>query len=652
MKSHISRRVWAISWFCVAILVISAGVDVMKLRESVLHEKTSQTRQLVETVHGVLAHYQQQVAAGAIDIKTAQRTSREIIRNLRYDQNEYFWINDRSKPFPHMVMHPTQPQLEGKILDSNEYNTATHFQYGDSGKFQPTTEKTNSFSVFNQVIDAAGQGFVRYEWVRPLQDSLTQKPIPKLSYVRLFEPWDWVIGTGIYIDDIDYLVKRQMEYLLARTLGVGIILLGFTLLVVRGIKRIENNLVDQRKQMQALINATTESVLLLDSNGLIKALNQLAAQRFQRLPNEILGANFFDMLSPTLAETRKAACQEVIRTGEPMVIRDERNGISFENSIYPVSNQQGDITSVAVYAKDITDQQRAASTEELFRHLDTVVLKWQMGSVAVAQIFCDGLLPIFHLSGAWISKAEKDGRLTLLAFSESVSEPFIDIQQLPQHWHCTANAGCKEQCPHQWPKSCVAIQQGKKYLTQVTGQAPTSHLSAASNAGIEAALALPIMLQDHKWGVVTVYAKQREHLEKAQRSLTAITNRLAAILESSLQQERAALVNAAFAEIHSAIFIVDSRTQIIWTNSLFNRLTGYTGEALIELALDNLLDSSIEQFQPIQVAVASQQSWAGQCHILRHDGKTLNCSLNIKPLVNSDSQPAHFIGIIDTWLDD
>ncbi|MFH1740315.1 MAG: cache domain-containing protein [bacterium] len=112
------------------------------------------------------------------------------IRIMRYDGGTgYLWINDTGRPYPVMLMHPTMPSLEGKVMDAPEYNCTLG-------------EKKNLFQVFQEVCDERGEGFVEYMWPKPTRGGLGQ-PAPKLSYVKLYEPLGWIIGTGIYIDDID-----------------------------------------------------------------------------------------------------------------------------------------------------------------------------------------------------------------------------------------------------------------------------------------------------------------------------------------------------------------------------------------------------------------------------------------------------------------
>jgi methyl-accepting chemotaxis protein len=129
-------------------------------------------------------------------IADAKNNSSLTVAEMRYSQGSgYFWINDTSEPVPRMVMHPTLPDLDGQILDDPKFDSV-----GD--------EKKNLFVAFNQVAQKDGAGYVQYTWPKPTSEGLSEYQ-PKESYVRLFEPWSWIIGTGVYIDDINLLVEEK-----------------------------------------------------------------------------------------------------------------------------------------------------------------------------------------------------------------------------------------------------------------------------------------------------------------------------------------------------------------------------------------------------------------------------------------------------------
>jgi len=116
-----------------------------------------------------------------------QADSAAIIENLRYgpESKDYFWINDMG---PTMIMHPYKPQLNGKDLSQSK---------------DPNGKKL--FVEFVNVCREKGEGFVDYHWPKYGAD----KPQPKVSFVKLFKKWNWIIGTGMYVDDIEALVKAR-----------------------------------------------------------------------------------------------------------------------------------------------------------------------------------------------------------------------------------------------------------------------------------------------------------------------------------------------------------------------------------------------------------------------------------------------------------
>ena len=138
------------------------------------------------------------------------------IASLRYGGKEgYFWINDNQLPYPAMVMHPTNPSLDGKILDDMKYNCA-------KGTGQ------NFFQLMVQKAKKEGSGFVEYMWPKPGSDH----DEPKLSYVKHFEPLGWVIGSGVYTDNIDKMIMARQEEIAAEinSLMLTIVLISFLLI--------------------------------------------------------------------------------------------------------------------------------------------------------------------------------------------------------------------------------------------------------------------------------------------------------------------------------------------------------------------------------------------------------------------------------------
>ena len=242
----------------VFVLVIAlAGMLVVSVfalfseKATILDDRKVKTRHLVEAASGVLGHYQRQEQAGKLSAADARQAAIEAIKALRYEGKEYFWINDLATPVPAMVMHPTVPALDGKVLDAAKFNCATSLQEGIDGAVTPTDGKMNLFVAFNTVANKAEHGYVTYLWPKPKQGGgTTEETYLKLSYVKKFAPWGWVIGSGIYIDDVDQIFRARALTLGSISLGVAAAIGALLFFLIRGISRPIDAIKEAMKSIQ------------------------------------------------------------------------------------------------------------------------------------------------------------------------------------------------------------------------------------------------------------------------------------------------------------------------------------------------------------------------------------------------------------------
>lgn len=163
-----------------------------------LERRKLELKNIIDLVTGTIQINYRKAQEGLISSDEAKRTAIALIETLRYDNGVgYVWINDTGRPIPRMIMHPTIPQLNGKILDDPAFNCAQH-------------RRQNLFQAMVDVGLTDGQGFVDYLWPKPMDGGLTVEQ-PKISYVRLFKPWNWVVGTGVYIDDIEAEAQKRLD---------------------------------------------------------------------------------------------------------------------------------------------------------------------------------------------------------------------------------------------------------------------------------------------------------------------------------------------------------------------------------------------------------------------------------------------------------
>ena len=174
----IGGRVNLLSVLAVAGLLLVTGLSLMKLDGVMRAEIADRTQKTVEVAHSVVSHYQAQEQLGVMTRPQAQAAALSTLRALRYGQDDYFWVNDMQ---PRMVMHPFSPQLEGQDLSTRT---------DADGVFM--------FREMTEIARRDGSGFLNYRWAKPGQE----EPASKVSYVKAFKPWGWVIGSGVYTDQI------------------------------------------------------------------------------------------------------------------------------------------------------------------------------------------------------------------------------------------------------------------------------------------------------------------------------------------------------------------------------------------------------------------------------------------------------------------
>ncbi len=179
--------------------------ELVSTRETLENAHQSRLRDLVNTAASHFEELNQAVLEGRMSLQRAQREAMERVRVMRYDEGKgYFWINSADPIQTTMIMHPTVPSLEG--TDVSQYTKNGRVVMADGTNTPMFVEMARV--TLNSPTD---DGFVGYPWPNPLNMS---EWLPKLSYVYNFKPWGWVIGSGVYVDDIDkamVLKQAQME---------------------------------------------------------------------------------------------------------------------------------------------------------------------------------------------------------------------------------------------------------------------------------------------------------------------------------------------------------------------------------------------------------------------------------------------------------
>jgi len=188
----ILNKILSISIATVVTMILAVALYILPTMENrLMDEKKLALKGVMDIVFSLLTSYADDVKTGKLPLEEAQKRAVGRINDIRYHGNEYFWVNDFDAK---MVVHPIKPELNGKsVADVKDPN----------GK--------QIFVEFAKIAKEKEAGYVDYQWAKPNES----KPSDKKSYVKALKEWGWVVGTGIYVDD----VKKEVAALRWKILG-------------------------------------------------------------------------------------------------------------------------------------------------------------------------------------------------------------------------------------------------------------------------------------------------------------------------------------------------------------------------------------------------------------------------------------------------
>lgn len=236
----ISRRLWLILIVAVLMLMALGLLMLKQIHDDLYQAKRLQTQHVVQTASGILTFYHSLETTGVMTREAAQKQAMNAVRGLRYDHDDYFWINDLT---PVMIMHPANPKLDGQNLSA--------------------IRDPDGFAVFNEFVilaKAKGAGIVNYRWPKPGAEA----PVAKTSYIQLFEPWGWIIGSGVYVDDVQAEFSAQVWKTSFIGLGIAVVMALLVSLIARSIVR---PLQDAVNAMGNIASGESDLTRSLDTHG-------------------------------------------------------------------------------------------------------------------------------------------------------------------------------------------------------------------------------------------------------------------------------------------------------------------------------------------------------------------------------------------------
>ncbi|MEO5377342.1 MAG: bacteriohemerythrin [Magnetococcus sp. DMHC-6] len=367
----VQKRINIIIALAVFCSLAVGGVAISGKKSLMLADRQEKTKNLVETVQGVLVYYYGLEQGHVMDKKNAQQSAKMAIAKLRYDTDNYFWINDT---FPRMVMHPIKPELDG--TDLSEFS-------------DPTGKK-----IFKEMVDKVSQhgaGFVMYLWPKPG----FEKPVSKISYVKGFEPWGWMVGSGIYLDDVEAAYLRDAGFFLGMILLISALLAGLAYFVSRTIlNQLGCDLIVLDHTIKSL-SAGNLTIRVANKNDegkdIASAVNHLANKLVDLMRLVSLHSGSIFACATELVKIRDMVGNDA-RTSQEIVniVHEKNNILNHEIVLVAEAIQQSNdkISAISSAAQQVADNVHtiAAGTEQASTNISTMASAAEQITANIASV--------------------------------------------------------------------------------------------------------------------------------------------------------------------------------------------------------------------------------------------------------------------------
>ena len=339
IKLNLSKKIFLQGIAIIICFALLLTWVVLESKNKIRYEFVKTITGPIELAYTLMAEYDERVQRGEFKLEEGQKRALLRIQNLRYFGKEYFWVNDLA---PRMIMHPYKPEMNGK--DLTDYKDP-------NGK--------PLFVEMAKVCQEKGEGMVEYMW--PKHDG--SRPVDKLSYVKLYKPWGWVIGTGVYLDDMNKEMAKFSYKIIGFTILLGLGGLVFAFLMSRSITRPIVRGVDFARKMSEGDFTQTLQIDQKDEIGVMAgALNQMSSNLRQMIKNIASGvqtvASSATELSAISSQTASGV-KEVSQKTSTVAGAAEEASANTTSVVASMEEASANLTSVA----SATEQMSATVTE-------------------------------------------------------------------------------------------------------------------------------------------------------------------------------------------------------------------------------------------------------------------------------------------------
>lgn len=434
-------------------------------------------------------------------------------------------------------------------------------------------------------------------------------------------------------------------FFLTLAILIGVVAYALTRLPVRAAGE---NRSDDSHDLRTLLDAADESVMLLESDGILLAINQTGMQRFSLTREQMLGQSFFSFLPDEIAQSRRQALATVLKTRQPLSGEDWRHGHCLAWRVHPVLEDEGAVIERAwVFAKDVTEQRQMQAMEAVFQQFDRRLLHHRAGTRELALHLCSGLIPLFGLSCAWLGRQEVNRQLVFVAGAG------VDVEAL-----AAKTVSAIETDVNDGESNPVLAALWTAEPRFVHDRMPDWALldPALIPAGCNLFVALPVYVNDTVFGVLALYGHMDDEAGFLAlfENVSTIISHASLAFEAAYDQSQLRLYEQVLASTGTSVFITNPDGYITWVNEAFVRVTGYDRQEIVG-CLPSVFNSGQhdrEFFRQMWETLQAGQVWRADVINRRSNGANYHARQTVSPLQKSDGSITHFVALLEDVTDE
>ena len=565
-------------------VVVLFGLVVPSYKDQLVQAKKDTVQELSRLGWEMLARFHDMETEGVLTRAEAQQQAKVHLRDLQFGRQgkDYFWIMDMSLS---VVMHPYRPDLVGLRL--NEIDDP---------------DLRDAIKAIVEKARTSGDGFVPYKW--QWQDD-PSRIMEKVSYICVFKPWNWIIGAGVYTEDVENEVISLTGKLMLLSVLVACIVLAVALVIVdQSLKAIEHrrlaeeSLRREQDRTRRYFEVADVIMVALDSKGLVQSVNPKGLQILGYEPDELIGRNWFDICIPDRdREERRSEFEKAIRSGRTTDSHAEASLLT----------RQGDVRIVRWHMALFLDEEGCpegtlSSGEDitLKRSMEEELKAGEKRYRTLIQNMNDGLI-VFDSSGR-VNFANKR---------------FFDIIGRSSDEVIGAD------------------------FRLFTDQADIDLETLISNSASTG-------LQEIRWqqtdgrGIVTVASFNKISTEDDSAGFAVITD----ITPLRRAMDEVFRLAEVVRQASEAVIIINRDRSIEWVNPAFENIFEYTADEVLGLPADFMLTGRAKERTDNWARVEEGYDWTGQAKARKKDGTSCLVETSLTSLKDRSGQVINYLGVV------